>query len=107
MERGLLVDTARHYATIKELENILEGMAYSKLNVFHWHLTDSQSFPFESESYPDLIKGAYRPDEIYTHEDVAYIVRYAYLRGITVIPEIDTPGHVKSWEQGYSGVTLP
>ncbi len=55
--------------------------------MLHWHLVDTTSFPFESYTYPELSQtGAYTPDHIYTHDDVATIVQYAYNRGIRVIP---------------------
>lgn len=69
-------------------------MAHSKLNRFHWHITDSQSFPFVSKYFPELAKyGAYSSSEIYTHDDVRQVVEFARVRGIQVIPEIDAPAH--------------
>ena len=65
------------------------------MNVFHWHITDSQSFALEMESLPDFAwYGAYRPDMVYTKENVMDIVDYAAARGIMVIPELDAPAHV-------------
>lgn len=81
-------------------------MEYSKLNVFHWHIVDGISFPFESETSPDLVKGAFHPELIYTHKDIRHLVRYAKERGITIIPEIDTPGHTSSWNIGYPGSSI-
>lgn len=82
-------------------------MSYTKLNVFHWHITDGESFPFESQTFPDLVKGAYSDTKIYTHRQISALIQYAYLRGIVIIPEIDSPGHVRSWGAGYPEVVLP
>jgi hexosaminidase len=88
--RGLMLDTSRHYFSIESIKRTLVGMSLVKLNRFHWHLTDSQSFPFVSKNYPELAEyGAYSPSETYTHDDVREIVEFARVRGIQVIPEID------------------
>jgi hexosaminidase len=95
--RGLMIDTSRHYLPIELIKMNLDAMAMNKLNVLHWHLTDSQSFPYRSESYPELAdKGAWHPRRVYNTSDIELVVKEAYLRGIRVIPEIDMPGHTRS-----------
>ncbi|KAG2341533.1 glycoside hydrolase family 20 protein [Suillus weaverae] len=90
--RGLALDTARNYYPVSDILRTLDAMSW--INTFHWHITDSQSFPLEVAQYPGLaINGAYSPQEVYTASDVQYIVQYAAARGIDVMMEIDTPGH--------------
>ena len=67
----------------------LDAMAYSKLNVLHWHLVDSVSFPFESVTFPQLADtGAYSASHRYTPDDVQQVISYATRRGIRVLPEV-------------------
>jgi hexosaminidase len=99
-----MIDTARHFLTLPTIFAMLDAMSYNKLNVLHWHLVDDQSFPYVSSVYPLLAqKGAFPPwdEHVYAPADVQSVIQYAYLRGIRVIPEFDTPGHFTSWTQGY------
>jgi len=63
--RSLALDTSRNYFSVESIKRTIDGMAASKLNTFHWHITDSHSFPFQSETYPKLSEyGAYTPNQV-------------------------------------------
>jgi hexosaminidase len=114
--RGLMIDSARHFESAKFIKSFIDTMAWHKLNVFHWHLVDDQGWRIEIKKYPRLTSvGAWRtPDEaglkdidpatgkprpyggFYTQKDVREIVAYAKARNITIIPEIEMPGHATS-----------
>ena len=101
-----MVDSGRHFLPVDALRAALDGMAASGLNVFHWHLTDAQSWPWDPPSRPRLVEGAYRPDMVYSREDLQDIANYAADRAIEVIPEIDMPGHAGSIALGYPEVVV-
>uniref|UniRef100_A0A182IJT3 beta-N-acetylhexosaminidase n=1 Tax=Anopheles atroparvus TaxID=41427 RepID=A0A182IJT3_ANOAO len=100
--RGLMLDTSRHYFTVEAIKRTIVGMSHSKLNRFHWHITDSQSFPLVSRHYPQLARyGAYSEREVYTPDDVRELAAFAKVRGIQIIPEIDAPAHAgNGWDWG-------
>jgi hexosaminidase len=98
--RGLSIDTARRFYPVELIKETLEGLAMTKQNVLHMHLSDSPCFRVESKTYPQLalkcpmVKGDLTEDGMfYSHDDIAYIVEFARVRGIRVIPEFDIPGH--------------
>ncbi|EFJ14804.1 hypothetical protein SELMODRAFT_423424 [Selaginella moellendorffii] len=100
--RGLLLDTSRNFFPVKDILRTIQALSYNKLNVFHWHISDSHSFPLRLESEPELSKkGSYGPEFTYSRQDVKRIVAFARSRGVRVVPEIDAPGHTASWGAAY------
>jgi len=95
--RGVMIDTARHYIDISKIKEILDGMLYSKLNILHWHLTDDEYFSLKFEKSNLMLKENYEKFA-YSKEEIKDLVDYAFIRGITIIPEIDHPAHTRSWK---------
>ncbi|WP_207422849.1 beta-N-acetylhexosaminidase [Desertivirga brevis] len=112
--RGLMLDVSRHFFTKEEVKRYIDEMVTYKYNVFHWHLTDDQGWRIEIKSLPKLNSigswrvprtgpwGSFsdaRPGEkatdggFYTQEDIREVVAYASARFVSVLPEIDVPGH--------------
>mgnify|MGYP000149236059 CR=1 FL=1 len=111
--RGMMLDVCRHFFTVDEVKEALDIMALHKLNVFHWHLTDEPGWRIEIKRYPRLTQvGAWRSKSqigsyeekpatfefgryggFYTQDEIREVVAYAAERYITVIPEIEMPGH--------------
>ncbi|GLJ05445.1 hypothetical protein SUGI_0018340 [Cryptomeria japonica] len=103
--RGIVLDTSRNFYPVTDILRSIRALSYNKINVFHWHITDSHSFPLELPSEPALAqKGSY-PGMTYTSQDVREIVEYGRNYGVRVIPEIDTPGHTLSWAKAYPEIT--
>ncbi|GJE92637.1 glycoside hydrolase family 20 protein [Phanerochaete sordida] len=92
--RGLMLDTARNFFPVADIKRTIDAMSMTKLNQFHWHITDSQSFPLVVPGFTEVAaKGAYSSSMTYSPSDVQDIVSYAAQRGVDVVAEIDTPGH--------------
>ena len=120
--RGLMLDASRHFFNKEEVKKILDTMALHKLNVFHWHLCDDQGWRIEIKKYPKLTAvGAWRdgvrfglspfstdsygPDGryggFYSQDDIREVVAYAKSKFITVVPEIEMPGHASAALMAY------
>ncbi|KAL5523179.1 NAG1_1 [Sanghuangporus sanghuang] len=92
--RGFMLDTARNFFPASDIKRTLDAMSWVKINTFHWHVTDSQSFPIQVPGFLELSSaGAYSNSSIYTLSDIQDIVQYAGERGIDILVEIDSPGH--------------
>lgn len=116
--RGAHLDVARHFVTADSVRRFIDMLALHNINRFHWHLTDDQGWRIEIKKYPLLTKiGARRAQTVighnsgqydgtpyggyYTQKDIKDIVRYAAERHITIIPEIDMPGHMQAALAAY------
>ncbi len=99
--RGLNLDCCRHFMSKEFVKRYIDLLAYHKFNTLHWHLTEDQAWRIEIKKYPELTKkGAFRTYDdgsvyggFYTQEDIKEVVEYAQNRFITVVPEIEMPGH--------------
>ncbi len=108
--RGSMLDPARHFLTVKEVEQYIDLMALYKLNVLHLHLSDDQGWRIQINSRPKLtavgslsqVGGG--PGGFYTQQDYQDIVRYAQARYITIVPEIEMPGHSRAATTAYPEV---
>ena len=98
--RGVMIDACRHWIPKEVILRNLEAMGTLKMNVFHWHLTESQAFRVESLLFPKLhTLGSH--GGFYTQEDIREVLEFAADRGIRVVPEFDIPGHTASWFVGH------
>ncbi|ROV60937.1 beta-hexosaminidase [Vibrio ponticus] len=111
--RGMMLDCARHFHPVERVKRLINHLAHYKFNHFHWHLTDDEGWRVEIKAYPQLTEiGAKRGSGtqlepqfstlnqvyqgFYTQEEIRDVVSFASERGITVIPEIDIPGHCRA-----------
>lgn len=94
--RGLMIDSGRNYLTVDSIKEQIDIMSLSKMNVLHWHLVDSQSWPVQLDCYPEMTEDAYSSRQVYTKNDIKSIVSYAKSKAVRVIPEIDWPGHSRA-----------
>lgn len=118
--RGLMLDTARHFFTVEEIRRFIDQMVIYKFNVFHWHLVDDQGWRLEIRKYPELTAvGSWRDESplksgtqgavgdgvpyggFYTQDQVRELVRYAAERFVTILPEIEMPGHASAAIAAY------
>ena len=119
--RGMHLDVVRHMFPLDYIRKYIDYLAFHKLNTFHWHLTDDQGWRIEILSYPKLNSvGSWRDSTLighfkdaparyehkryggyYTRAEVKEIIAYAAVRGITIIPEIDIPGHSRATITAY------
>jgi len=107
--RGFMLDESRQFSGEEAVKRLLDAMAYYKLNRFHWHLTDSTGWRIEIKKYPKLTtvggvgncKDPKAPAKFYTQKQIKEIVAYAKARHITIIPEIDMPGHASAAVRAY------
>jgi len=121
--RGVMLDVSRFFFDVRAVKSLLDAMAMLKLNTFHWHLTDDPGWRIEIKRYPNLTArgrtSRARPvpfdgsvlDNVtygpffYTQVEVKEIVRYARILGITVVPEIEMPGHSLGALAGYPEIS--
>lgn len=116
--RGMHLDCGRHFFQLEDLKKFIDQMAFHKLNMFHWHLTEDQGWRIEIKKYPKLTEvGGYRDSTppygnrnsddgkryggFYTQEQIKELVAYAAARHITIIPEIELPGHAAAAIAAY------
>ena len=116
--RGFMVDVGRHFFSVDYLKELIDVMALHNINYFHWHLTEDQGWRIEIKKYPKLTEiGSVRKETItapgsgkydgipvsgyYTQAEAREIVRYAAERFITVVPEVDMPGHMMAALAAY------
>ena len=105
--RGSMLDVARHFFGVDDVKNYIDQLAYYKMNVLHLHLSDDQGWRIEIKSWPNLTAHGSKTEVgggeggFYTQEQYSDIVKYAQDRFITIIPEIDMPGHTNAALASY------
>ena len=111
--RGLLLDCCRHFMSVDFIKKYIDALAYYKMNVLHWHLTEDQGWRIQIDKYPLLTEvGAWRTEKdgtkyggFYSKQEIREIVDYATARHITVIPEIELPGHSSAAIAAYPALS--
>ena len=107
--RGLMIDCSRHFMSVEQIKKHIDILSQYKINVLHWHLTDDQGWRIEIKKYPRLTEvGSVRTEfdgtvteGYYTQEQVREVVAYAAERFVTVVPEIEMPGHSMAAVRSY------
>lgn len=100
--RGVLFDTARQWYPVANLLRTIDAMSWNKMNRLHVHVTDSQSWPLDLPSMPEVAReGAHRRDLIYTADDIRRVQEFGVHRGVQVYFEIDMPGHIGSLHHSH------
>lgn len=105
--RGTMLDVARHFFSVKEVKKYIDALAYYKINVLHLHLTDDQGWRIEIKAWPKLTEIGGQTEVgggkggFYSQEDYKDLVAYASKHYITIIPEVDMPGHTNAASLSY------
>ncbi|MBO3098528.1 family 20 glycosylhydrolase [Gelidibacter pelagius] len=119
--RGMHLDVGRHFFSVDFIKKYIDALAMLKMNTFHWHLTEDQGWRIEIKKYPKLqeiaafrdqtLIGSYDPDQqqfdgkryggYYTQKEIKDVVAYAQTRHVTIIPEIEMPGHAQAAISAY------
>ncbi len=106
--RGAMLDVARHFFSVKDVTRYIDLLAYYKINRLHLHLSDDQGWRIQINSWPNLtlhggsLEVGGTPGGYYSQDDYAYIVAYAQSRYITIVPEIEMPGHITAALASYA-----
>lgn len=105
--RGVLIDSGRNYLSLDAIKQNIDLMSLTKLNVLHWHLQDTSSWPLEIKTFPEMVLDAYSSLEIYTQQEVSELIAYARTKGVRIVPEIDLPGHANAgWHRVDSNIVV-
>lgn len=102
--RGFMQDVGRTYISVEELKREIEILSRYKINVFHWHLTENQSWRLESKIFPmlnDSINTTRMPGQYYTIEEAKELVAFCKAHNVTLIPELDMPGHSAAFQRTF------
>lgn len=100
--RGLLLDCGRNYQSVESIKSVISALSAYKFNIFHWHMTDDHGWRLESKKHPELQKlSAFsrHPGKFYTQDEFKEVVAFAKARGVTVVPELDMPGHTLAFRK--------